>query len=151
MRLDAFEVAADDDGLQSRLERAKLPISDLTEPDQFFYTFANAAGTVGCGGFFLDGSDALLRSIAVDAGARGQGAGVAIVETLSGIAKQKGAQAAWLLTTDAESFFARVGFNKVARADAPPSIVATPQFSGICPGSAALMRRLLREESHVPL
>lgn len=153
MTITATLTTFDDPQLVTRLEAAKLPTSDLSTADQFFFVFTDASRAIGCGGFLLAGEHALMRSIVVDDDRRGTGAGAAILERLIVAAEIRGARHIWLLTTNADGFFARHGFNQVARAEAPPAIAATPQFSGVCPGSAAFMHRSLAERSaaHVGL
>lgn len=138
---EARAVAFDDPSLVTRLKSAGLPRSDLGTADQLFFAFTTASQHVGCGGFLIANDHALLRSVVVDEDQRGTGLGAAIVEALLDEAAAQGAKAAWLLTTDAQPFFARVGFHLSPRSDAPHEISSTPQFSSICPGSAALMRR----------
>ncbi|WP_419253856.1 arsenic resistance N-acetyltransferase ArsN2 [Caulobacter sp. ErkDOM-YI] len=147
MAVDARAVPATDRDLLKRLAAAHLPTSDLGEPGQLFFAFENAARAIGCGGLLIAGEHALLRSIAVDADLRGTGVGGQILKCLSDQAQSHGALKAWLLTTDAATFFARHGFEKVDRANAPAVISATLQFAGICPGSATLMMRDLTVEA----
>lgn len=123
----------------SALTDAGLPVDDLTDEEQFF--FVSKAGTYG--GFALLGSHALLRSIVVPSSIRGTGEGRRVVEALCRQATERGASTAWLLTTGAADFFSSCSFEKTSRDDAPNAIRATKQFSGICPGSASLMRRSL--------
>lgn len=134
-------VTASDPRLVARLTAANLPTSDLSDDGQSFFIFENDGREIGSGGFMLADSDALLRSIVIDDDARGQRLGSAALEALIGEAQSRGARRAWLLTTDAEGFFVRNGFAGVARDTAPEAIRSTPQFSGICPGSAAFMSR----------
>jgi arsenate reductase len=57
-------------------------------------------------------------------------------------AHEAGARTAYLLTTNAESFFKNLGFNSVPRADAPASILGTRQATSIC-STATLLKRPL--------
>jgi len=58
-------------------------------------------------------------------------------------AREHGAREIYLLTTTAERFFARAGYESVPRNDAPSAIRETSEFATICPASAALMRKRL--------
>lgn len=118
---------------------AGLPVDDLTDEGQFF--FISEAGVFG--GFALLGSHALLRSMVAPPSVRGKGEGHRMVEALCRKGAEQGASTAWLLTTGAADFFSSCSFEKTSRDDAPNAIRATKQFSGICPGSASLMRRSL--------
>jgi N-acetylglutamate synthase-like GNAT family acetyltransferase len=149
MTVEARPIPATDKRLLERLAAAGLPTSDLGEPGQVFFAFGNAARAIGCGGFLVAGEHALLRSIVVDADLRGTGVGSQILRRLTDLARLHGAREAWLLTTDAATFFARHGFETVDRANAPAVISATPQFAGVCPGGATLMMRELAGEGGV--
>jgi N-acetylglutamate synthase-like GNAT family acetyltransferase len=126
------------------LRAAGLPTEDLAEPGQAFFAFHDTDRTlVGFGGYLLADGDALLRSIVVVPSHRRRGLGSEMLtELLSRAAGD--AHTAWLLTMDAERFFARHAFARKERAEAPPSIAASPQFASICPASAVLMCRRLR-------
>jgi N-acetylglutamate synthase-like GNAT family acetyltransferase len=143
MTIEAHPIPATDNRLLERLAAAGLPTSDLGEPGQLFFAFGNAARTMGWGGLLVAGGHALLRSIVVDADLRGTGVGGQMLQRLTDLAGSHGARKAWLLTTDSAAFFARHGFGAVDRVNAPAVISATPQFAGLCPGSATLMVREL--------
>jgi amino-acid N-acetyltransferase len=53
------------------------------------------------------------------------------------------ALSAYLHTTTAESFFPQLGFARIERQDVPLAVQASREFNGICPASAAVMRREL--------
>jgi N-acetylglutamate synthase-like GNAT family acetyltransferase len=145
----AFRALAPDEmdswaAFTSALRAAGLPTEDLGEPGQAFFAFRNADRMpVGFGGYLLAEGNALLRSIVVVPSKRRQGIGSDLLAVLLPLAAADGAHTAWLLTTDAEGFFARHGFERKARAEAPAAIAAAPQFTAICPASAVLMCRPL--------
>jgi len=120
-----------------------LPADDIHEPGRRFFAFFDAAGTaVGYGGIEAAGPHAaLLRSIVVKPLSRRAGHGRAITDWLAAEAKRGGAQDIYLLTTTAQAFFRRLGFEVVHRAGVPAAIAATRQFSTLCPASAVVMRR----------
>lgn len=120
------------------LSAANLPTEDLlAEPFQYVCLDDVAWGGAGVG------RDALMRSVVVNAQARGKGYGVAIVHALAERAKQSGVERLWLLTTDSAQFFERLGWRVAERSAAPPAIAASRQFSDLCPVSSALMVRSL--------
>jgi GNAT superfamily N-acetyltransferase len=122
--------------MQSELERAELPTTDLFDEDARYF----ALGDRGFGGLVRLGDIVLLRPIVVPHGRRNRGTGKAVLDGLLTEAKSLGAREAWLLTTTAESFFARHAFVRAARGEAPAAIRDTSQFQSLCPESAALMR-----------
>jgi amino-acid N-acetyltransferase len=83
----------------------------------------------------------LLRSLAVEQSRRGTGLGTELVGTLERMAAAEGVTDLYLLTTTAESFFARRGYQRVPRESAPAVIRETTEFSSICPASSAFMRK----------
>ena len=119
---------------------AGLPIDDLDEADlSHFLGLGPRNRPVGVVGLELMGATALLRSLAVDAGARGAGSGTALVEAAEGHAMREGVEAVYLLTTTAERFFERLGYVRVARDKAPPEIRRTREFGELCSDTAVLM------------
>jgi amino-acid N-acetyltransferase len=102
---------------------------------------ARANGRViGCAALELYEEGALLRSVVVDASARGQGLGVALTRAAVDLAGRSGAAAVYLLTTTAERFFPRLGFAAISRDDVPASVRQSVEFTSACPASAAVMR-----------
>jgi amino-acid N-acetyltransferase len=47
------------------------------------------------------------------------------------------------LTTTAEHFFPKFGFERIARADVPSSVQRSVEFTSVCPASATVMRKPL--------
>ena len=126
------------------LSAATLPVDDLTPAhlEDFFGCGAPDAPQ-GVGGIEIHGHDALLRSLAVDAQARGRGCGTALVAALEAHAREHGVRRVYLLTTTAARFFEGLGYRVVARDDAPASIRATEEFAALCPAGAAFMAKAL--------
>jgi len=130
--------------LAAVLSAANLPSRDLSEPGREFFAFRDPRGTlVGYGGIEVLGADALLRSIVTVPEMRDRAYGVAIVDRMFALALRRGVRAVYLLTTTAVPFFERMGFAAIDRAEAPPAIAATREFTTYCPESAVLMRRRL--------
>lgn len=121
-----------------------LPTDDLTTAHMGAFLFAvqgeQAVGMVGIEQF---GDIGLLRSLVVDKACRGTGLGAQLVAALESQAQRIGLQEIWLLTIDADAFFARLGYVARQRTDAPPAIKATAEFSSLCPGDAVLMSKRL--------
>ena len=129
--------------LVAALTVEQLPTDGLVEPGRAFFRVTEAHETIGFGGYELHGLEALLRSVVVLPAWRGQGSGRDIVEAVLRAAAGAGARRAWLLTTSAAPFFARLGFAPIDRATAPEGIRSTRQAANLCPSSAALMVRPL--------
>jgi len=137
-------VNPDLDCVRTLLAAAQLPVEDLTAAHcrDFFFMGPPGAPT-GLIGLELFGDVALLRSLVVAPSGRNSGAGTALVRHAEDHARRHGVHSLYLLTTTAETFFAKRGYNHAPRETAPPAIEATKEFSGICPASAAFMAKLL--------
>lgn len=126
------------------LSSARLPVEDLTDAhcEHFFYS-GPAQQPTGLVGLELFGDVALLRSLVVSEELRGKGEGTALLEHAERHARARGVRELYLLTTTAEKFFEKHGFERAAREAAPGAISGTREFAGICPASSAFMVRRL--------
>jgi N-acetylglutamate synthase-like GNAT family acetyltransferase/DNA-binding MarR family transcriptional regulator len=86
------------------------------------------------------GPVALLRSVVTAADWRGHGLAERLLAGQRQDAAAAGADTLFLLTTTAESYFARRGFVRCPRAAVPPALHASAEFQGACPASAIVMR-----------
>jgi amino-acid N-acetyltransferase len=123
------------------LRRSQLPTQGVVEHFGNYVVVRDEGHLMGVAGLEVYGSDALLRSVAVDPDYRGDGAGRALVEAALALARRMSLREVYLLTTTARAFFERQGFADCARAEAPPSIQGSWEFREGCPTSSALMRR----------
>jgi amino-acid N-acetyltransferase len=85
----------------------------------------------------------LLRSVAVSPDVQGHGLGRALTDAAIRLAQDLRAPAVYLLTTTAERYFPKFGFERIARADVPATIQGSVEFTSACPSSATVMRRML--------
>lgn len=139
---DAFvRIAADHQGFLALLEASDLLVSDLDEGDGEYWVYRANDRDQSFGGLVAYGPHGLVRSIV--ATRPGEGAGRRILNHLFDRAGARGLRQVWLLTTDADGFFAKHGFVRVAREEAPDVIAATAQFASLCPTTAILMMREL--------
>jgi amino-acid N-acetyltransferase len=99
---------------------------------------------LGVAGLELYGACALLRSVAVDVGARSAGLGSALTRAALAEACAHGVDALYLLTTSAEQFFVKHGFARTERSRVPASVTGSIEFTSVCPDSAIVMQRSLR-------
>lgn len=124
------------------LENAGLPFSDIRTshlPD--FLVVEKDGAIVGCVGIERYGRDALLRSLAVDAGRQGTGQGRHLVEAIEAHARRTGIAHLFLLTTSASGFFEDHGYREIARDTAPEALRHSTQFAKMCPASAVCMEK----------
>ncbi|KVD35995.1 GCN5 family acetyltransferase [Burkholderia sp. ABCPW 11] len=129
--------------IEALLRQSGLPVAGVAGHVQRFVVAIEHSTVCGCGGVEYYGDAALLRSVAVAANMRGSGVGRVIVSRLVDACRSLDVRSLVLLTTTAEDYFARLGFVCVARRDVPSSVLASPQFQGVCPGSAVSMLRVL--------
>lgn len=106
-----------------------LPAEDiLRAPVKFFEACAENGAAIGWGGLEIYGDQAVMRSVVINSVLRGTGAGKELVETLIKEAKALGLKKLWLLTTNAENFFAKLGFSHAIRSEAPREIQDCEEF-----------------------
>jgi amino-acid N-acetyltransferase len=131
--------------IQNLLNANDLPVEDLsTALIEGFLVAEDASGTVvGSGGLEQIGSSVLLRSLALKQEWRGTGVARRLVELLEDNARSLGQQEVWLLTTTAERFFERAGYERVSRDDVPGDVRLCRQFAALCPSTAMCMRKRL--------
>jgi len=138
------EIPGSDVELAATLAGAGLPIDDLDLPGRRFFRFREDSRLIGFIGWEAgDDGIALLRSLVVASALRRKGMGKAMTNWALTRLAELGVGDVYLLTTSAVSFAARLGFVRVERALAPPSIRQSHQFAGLCPASAILLQRNL--------
>jgi len=133
--------AADIDLVEALLEREHLPLAGLRDHGEYVLVARAGNRIVGCAALELYEDGALLRSLAVEAEHRGSGLGSELTHAALRMADTRGMPAVYLLTTTAERFFPRFGFEVVDRADVPHSVRQSVEFSYACPSSALVMRK----------
>lgn len=111
--------------------------------EHFFFAGSDGSPTALVGLEF-HGTDALLRSLVVGESARSKGLGSALVEHAEQYAASKNVRSIYLLTTTAEAFFKRLGYERIERSQAPTSIERTREFADLCPASSAFMVKSLK-------
>lgn len=135
-------VAADLDSARQLLQSAGLPVADL-DATCLALCAEKANQIQGVIGIEYCGDVALLRSLVIEATARGAGTGAALVTALETGAAAAGVAELWLLTIDADAFFVQLGYQQRERTAAPAAIQATQEFSALCPDDAVLMSKRL--------
>lgn len=122
------------------LTASRLPVDGL-DAHLADTLVARAAGRlVGCAAVEVYGGAGLLRSVAVDAGRRGEGVGRELTAAAIALARRRGVRALYLLTTTAGSYFPRFGFRAIPRAELDPALAPSAELRGACPATAVAMR-----------
>jgi N-acetylglutamate synthase-like GNAT family acetyltransferase len=144
--------AGDLPAVMELLAAVSLPLAGLA--DFFPAGYAVAVGAdqalVGVAGVEVHGREGLLRSVAVAPAAGGRGIGAALVRDRVAWAHTAGLAGVHLLTEDAASFFARLGFETRDRADLPAGIRASVLFVKACPETVAAMSLSLSDPAESP-
>lgn len=123
------------------LARHRLPLDGVDEHVQTMVVARSGSQIIGTAALELYADGALLRSVAVDPEMQGQQLGQRLTEAALQMARARGFPTVFLLTTSAESFFSRFGFERIARADVPASVQQSIEFRSACPASATVMRK----------
>ena len=125
------------------LERQHLPLDGVDAQLATMVVARSRDTVVGAAAVEIYADGALLRSVVVEPSVQGQGLGHRLTEAALLVARRHGSSTAYLLTTTAEQFFPKLGFEPILRADVPASVQASIEFQSACPASAAVMRRRL--------
>lgn len=144
---DSFTIraatAAESTAVRDLLRASDLPTDGVPDDLADFLVAMRGAELVGTIGLECYGDSALLRSAAVRRAERGTGIGEALVTSLLARASAKQLRSLVLLTTTAETWFPRFGFERITREEVPSSLHASKEFQGACPASAIVMRRAI--------
>ncbi len=122
------------------LKNGNLPYEDIpSKLDCMFIVYSEKI--VGIGGIEIYGKYGLLRSVVIKEEFRGKGYGMKLCMKLIEKARQRGVRELYLLTTTAERFFRKLGFNVAERERVPEVIQKTDEFSSLCPSTALCMMK----------
>ncbi len=131
------------DALAELLAASSLPLDGAREHLHGFVVARRGQAIVGCAAVERYGSAGLLRSVAVARAERGKRTAAALVERCIADARAAGISELVLLTTTAQDYFPRFGFEVIERATVPDALHESAEFRGACPASATVMRLVL--------
>jgi amino-acid N-acetyltransferase len=134
--------AADHEALATLLGGAGLPLDGFALCLDRFWVAEDSARVIGAAGMEHYGDSGLLRSVAVAPEWRSSGIGRALVERVLEDGRAAGIREIYLLTTTAERYFPRLGFACVGRETVPAALQLSAEFTGACPDSAVVMRKI---------
>jgi amino-acid N-acetyltransferase len=123
------------------LADAGLPASGVDGLGDGLVVAIRAEAVVGCAAMERYGEAGLLRSVAVDPGARGRGIGARLTAYVLAAAARAGVRRVYLLTETAPEFFGRFGFQPIGREEVDPVVRQSAEFTELCPASAQAMVR----------
>jgi amino-acid N-acetyltransferase len=148
-----IEAATDRDlpHVRGLLAQHHLPLDGIDDHVRTMLVARDGSRVVGTAALELYPDGALLRSVAVDRTEQGRHLGHQLTEAALRLAEEHGAKAVFLLTTTAERFFPRFGFEQIAREEVPVCVRVSVEFTSACPQSAIVMRKRLTEPSEAEL
>jgi len=125
------------------LTENRLPVAGLLEHLPTTIVARQEGRVVGCAALEVYADGALLRSVAIAPSLQHHGVGQSITAAALQLAEDLRLPAVYLLTTTAERFFPKFGFERVEREAVPASVQASIEFTSACPASATVMRKVL--------
>jgi amino-acid N-acetyltransferase len=125
------------------LETNKLPLDGLRAHLDTTIVARRSGEVVGVAALEVYPDGVLMRSVAVAPALQGHGLGHQLTDAVLRLAQELHAPHAYLLTTTAERYFPKFGFERIERKDVPASVQASVEFTSACPSSAIVMRKRL--------
>ncbi|MGB9700177.1 MAG: arsenic resistance N-acetyltransferase ArsN2 [Thermodesulfobacteriota bacterium] len=137
-----FASPGDEPWIRQLLISCGLPQEDL-HGDHFkhFLVYKEKGLILGVVGLEIFGKVALLRSLAVNGPHRNRGIASQMVAKIEEYARSLQISKLYLLTTSAEEFFAKRGYQRSDRKLAPLEIRTTREFQEICPDSSVCLSK----------
>ncbi len=118
-----------------------LPQGGVAEGITHFRVLDDGHGVIATAGIEAHGASVLLRSVVVAPAHRGRGLARRLIVRMLQHVRELGHDSLYLLTMDADEYFAGLGFTRVTRDEAPEEIRRCQQYREQCPDSAVLMRK----------
>ena len=125
------------------LEENHLPLDGLRNHLGTTLVARQDGKIVGSAALEVYPDGALLRSVAVAPGLQGRGLGSELTGAALRLAQGLQVRAIYLLTTTAERYFPKFGFERIDREDVPAAVRTSLEFTSACPSSAAVLRKRL--------
>ena len=111
------------------LEQHRLPLDGLHEHLATILVARQSGRIVGSAALELYPDGAPLRSVAVAKPWQGHGLGHELTDAAIRLAQERHVPAIYLLTTTAERYFPRFGFERIARAQVPTKVQTSVEFT----------------------
>jgi amino-acid N-acetyltransferase len=122
------------------LDELELPRAGVKEHYSNFLVAERQDCVVGAVGLEIYDKVGLLRSLAVEPGEQGSGIGARLVDSVLSKAKEDQLETVYLLTTAADRYFPRFGFETIKREQVDPRLAASEELRGACPETAVCMK-----------
>ena len=125
------------------LKENGLPYSDIENESVQIFSIQQDNQTIGIIGFERFENHGLLRSFVIEEKYRSKGLGGKILIDFECLASDAGIENFFLLTTTADKFFDKNGYQVYNRNAVPDQIANTTEFGSLCPQSAVCMKKKL--------
>ena len=136
-------IASDLADVLALLKRNHLPGDGLPEHFATALVARQDGAVIGSAALELYPDGALLRSVAVAPFAQGRGLGQQLTAAALRLAVELRMPAVYLLTTTADAFFPKFGFERISRGEVPATVKTSVEFTSACCSTAVVMRRTL--------
>lgn len=140
-----IELARPDDAprVLRLLEEHHLPLAGLLNHLATTLVARQDGQIVGSAALEVYPDGGLLRSVAVSPHRQGTGLGHQLTEAAIQMGRDRGLPALFLLTTTADRYFPKFGFERIERQQVPDGVKMSVEFTSACPSSAIVMRKCL--------
>ncbi len=128
------------------LSKEQLPVIDMGDEAVHLFVAMIRDEIISVIGLEKYKNKGLLRSLAVEEAYKNQKTGEAMIKYLFEYCDKEKITALYLLTTTAENYFTRFGFQQTDRFKVPAVIRQTREFKDLCPASAVVMVRLMENQ-----
>ncbi len=125
------------------LRSESLPVEDISTELPNFFVIEHDGKVVAAIGLEIYGEDALLRSMVVDRECRNRSLATTLLDRLFLRAGEQKIKGLYLITTTAEKYFHKKGFEIIDRQLVPALIKSSREFTSLCPSTAIVMTREL--------
>jgi amino-acid N-acetyltransferase len=140
-----FAAATDKGQIKDLLSENDLIYEDITSSHlKHFLILREDTLLLGVVGLEVLDRFALLRSLAVKSNYRNKEIGSKLLKAAEDYAQSFNVETLYLLTTTADEFFAKHGYEKADRNSAPASVHKTTEFCSLCPSTAVCMIKNLK-------
>jgi amino-acid N-acetyltransferase len=131
--------AEDVDGVLALLEENQLATAGLALHIATTMVARDGGRVVGSAALETYADGMLLRSVSVTPTRQHQGLGRELMTAALQLASNLHGSAVYLLTTTADQYFPKFGFERIARTDVPASVQTSVEFTSACPSTATVM------------
>ena len=101
---------------------------------------------VGCAALESNGSTGLLRSVGVLPTGQGAGIGGRLIEAVHARVMDLGLESIYLLTTTADEYFLKFGYEPSAEEDLPRVVTGSAEYLTCSASGAATMRKIIKRK-----